>query len=189
MAKAPIPRPPNWNKIRKQVLERDNHTCQSCGSKPKSPHVHHIIPRDKGGNEELKNLITKCLGCHISEEYEEKERIKMSRVALTIIMIAAIGLILIPAAGAEAKSKFKIEVQICCVGSDSNDATIKVKLPDGSSTTKKVDLAKLAEQQDWDNVSVFIKLKHRYESFKVCLSGHGCQWGEPSQPVQFKGVH
>lgn len=105
-------------------------------------------------------------------------------------LLLSIALILaVSATGAEAKSKFKIEVQICCVSSDSGDATIKVKLPDGSSTTKKVDLAKLADQQDWDNVSIFIKLKHRYESFKVCLSGHGCKWGEPSQPVQFKGVH
>lgn len=113
-----------------------------------------------------------------------------TKVVLSLLpALLCIGLILIPAAQAEAKSKFKIEVQICCVGSDSNDATIKVKLPDGSSTTKKVDLAKLADQQDWDNVSIFIKLKHRYESFKVCLSGHGCKWGEPSQPVQFKGVH
>lgn len=72
MAKLITQPPPNWRIIRKQVLERDNYTCQSCGTKPKAPHVHHIIPRDKGGSEDLKNLITKCLGCHISEEYAEK---------------------------------------------------------------------------------------------------------------------
>ena len=104
--------------------------------------------------------------------------------AFTIAIVSASGLM---TQAVEAKSKFKIEVQICCVGSDSGDATIKVKLPDGSSTSKKVDLGKLAESQDWDNVSVFIKLKHKYESFKVCISGHGCQWGEAGEPVQFKG--
>lgn len=102
--------------------------------------------------------------------------------------LLCVGLILIPSLQAEAKSKFKIEVDICCVSSNSGSVNIKVKLPDGSSTSKKVNLAKLAESQDWDNVAVFIKLKHRYESFRVCVSGLGCQWGEAGDAVQFKGV-
>ena len=78
-------------------------------------------------------------------------------------LLLSIALILaVSATGAEAKSKFKIEVDICCASSDSGHAKIKVNLPDGSSTSKKVDLAKLAEAQDWDNVSIFIKLKHCY---------------------------
>ena len=107
---------------------------------------------------------------------------------LFCLALVAVGLIIVPSQ-AEAKSKFKIEVQICCANSDSGSAKIKVKLPDGSSTSKKVNLAKLAEDQDWDNVSVFVKLKHRYESFKVCVSGLGCQWGAADEgPVQFKGL-
>jgi hypothetical protein len=109
----------------------------------------------------------------------------MKALVFLLIGLVAVGLIAVPA---EAKSKFKIEVQICCASSDSGSVKIKVKLPDGTSTSKKVNLAKLAEAQDWDNVAVFIKLKHRYESFKVCISGH-CQWGEAGDPVVFKGFH
>lgn len=106
-------------------------------------------------------------------------------VAFAVVLLAGVFSVV----EVQAKSKFKIEVDICCVSSDSGTAKIKVKLPDGSSTSQKVNLAKLAEAQDWDNVAVFIKLKHRYESFRVCLSGYGCQWGEAGVPVQFKGVH
>jgi len=102
--------------------------------------------------------------------------------------ILILGLIVLPSQ-AEAKSSFKIEIQICCASSDSGNAKIKVKLPDGSSTSKKVNLGKLAGEQDWDNVSVFMKLKHRYESFRVCVSGLGCQWGNAGEPVQFKGFN
>ena len=110
------------------------------------------------------------------------------QLVFPLFCLVVVGLIIVPSQ-AEAKSKFKIEVQICCANSDSGNAKIKVKLPDGSSTSKKVNLGKLADQQDWDNVSVFIKLKHRYESFKVCVSGLGCQWGAADEgPVQFKGL-
>ena len=108
------------------------------------------------------------------------------KTILILVALIGIGLIIIvPAAQTEAK--FKINVQICCVGSDSGSVKIKAKLPDGTSTSKKVNLAKLADKQDWDNVDVFIKLKHRYESFRVCVTGLGCQWGEAGDPVQFKG--
>ena len=112
---------------------------------------------------------------------------KTTVVLSCLLTVLCIAVALTPTV--EAKSKFKIEVQICCADSDSGNVKIKVKLPDGSSTSKKVNLAKLAEDQDWDNVSVFIKLKHRYESFKVCVSGLGCQWGAADEgPVQFKGL-
>jgi len=58
------------NKIEKRmkrlVLERDNHTCQNCGSKEKVE-VHHICPKkksNKDSNHKLNNLITLCKSCH-----------------------------------------------------------------------------------------------------------------------------
>lgn len=123
-----------------------------------------------------------------SKQIGGKDPTLLLQFVLPLFCLVVIGLTLIPSQ-AEAKSKFKIEVQICCVNSDSDNAKIKVKLPDGSSTSKKVNLGKLAEQQDWDNVDIFIKLKHRYESFRVCVSGLECQWGEAGDPVQFKGFH
>jgi len=123
-----------------------------------------------------------------SKQIGRKNPTLLLQFVLPLFCLVVVGLILIPSQ-TEAKSKFKIEIQICCVNSDSGNAKIKVKLPDGSSTSKKINLGKLAEQQDWDNVDVIIKLKHRYESFRVCVSGLECQWGEAGVPVQFKGFH
>lgn len=55
----------------KPIFKRDNFYCQSCEKKFKKERltVHHIIPRDKGGNNEPSNLITLCHDCH--NEIEE----------------------------------------------------------------------------------------------------------------------
>ena len=53
-----------WRNVRHLVLKRDNHKCRVCGKKSSSQ-VHHIIPRRKGGDEELSNLITLCGRCHM----------------------------------------------------------------------------------------------------------------------------
>lgn len=50
-------------RLREQVLERDNYTCQSCKCQDKSLDTHHIIPRNEGGSETLDNLITYCHRC------------------------------------------------------------------------------------------------------------------------------
>ena len=117
----------------------------------------------------------------------EKAFSKRVQTALVLQVVFAVLCVSLITSGVEAKSKFKIEVDICCASSDSGNVKIKVKLPDGTSTSQKVNLAKLANEQDWDNVYTFIKLKHRYESFRVCVSGLGCQWGEAGDPVVFKG--
>ena len=136
----------------------------------------------------LRNEMSKMQKVNSNKDGKNKSTRTQTTVILSLVFAILIsGLILVPSQ-AEAKSKFTIEVQICCASSDSGSVKIKVKLPDGSSTSKKANLAKLAEAQDWDNVSVFIKLKHRYESFRVCVSGLGCQWGAADEgPVKFKG--
>lgn len=68
----------NWGKQRKAALNRDNHTCQICGRKPKHGEkrvvaVHHIKPyREFNGDyitaNELTNLITLCRRCHVNVE-------------------------------------------------------------------------------------------------------------------------
>jgi len=56
---------------RKQVLERDNYTCQICGEEGKSLHAHHPIKvRELIDNNlikyifDIRNGITLCLKCH-----------------------------------------------------------------------------------------------------------------------------
>ena len=60
----------NWNQKRRECLNRDNHTCQDCGT-TESLHVHHIQPlRTFDEPEEannLKNLVTLCETCHLSK--------------------------------------------------------------------------------------------------------------------------
>ena len=59
-------------KLRYQVLKRDNFKCCACGASPaKDPsvelHIDHIIPWSKGGESTLENLQTLCSKCNIGK--------------------------------------------------------------------------------------------------------------------------
>src|SRR5688572_809228 len=56
----------DWERVRRQVLRRDNQRCVSCHIKLLSADadIHHLMPRSMGGTDELSNLITLCDGCH-----------------------------------------------------------------------------------------------------------------------------
>ncbi len=50
---------------RKEVLRRDDHSCQARGCKrTRFLDVHHIKPRSKGGTNRIENLVTLCSNCH-----------------------------------------------------------------------------------------------------------------------------
>jgi HNH endonuclease len=53
-------------KIREFVIDRDEYKCVRCGNK-ENLHVHHIIPKEEGGKDVIKNLETLCQPCHIEE--------------------------------------------------------------------------------------------------------------------------
>lgn len=59
-----------WQELRQMTLERDGHTCQGCGANDRSLDIHHIIPRERGGQDTLRNLISLCTGCHRKAESE-----------------------------------------------------------------------------------------------------------------------
>ena len=65
---------PLWQKRRLEILNRDNFTCQICGCKDKTLHVHHLV-YEKGKmiwEYPDKLLITLCEECHEHEHiYEE----------------------------------------------------------------------------------------------------------------------
>jgi hypothetical protein len=54
--------------LRFRVLERDGFRCVYCGRNPKDDgvklEVDHIIPKSKGGQDTLDNLVTACSECN-----------------------------------------------------------------------------------------------------------------------------
>ncbi|MFA5404335.1 MAG: HNH endonuclease, partial [Ignavibacteria bacterium] len=52
---------------RKNILRRDNHKCQYCGSTVNLT-IDHIIPKSKGGDETWENLVTACIDVIIKKE-------------------------------------------------------------------------------------------------------------------------
>jgi len=49
---------------RKNILRRDGHRCQYCGSSSGSLTVDHIMPRSRGGEDSWENLVSACLRCN-----------------------------------------------------------------------------------------------------------------------------
>lgn len=51
---------------RKNIYERDNHTCQYCGKKfgTEDLNIDHVIPRSKGGKNTWENLVCSCIKCN-----------------------------------------------------------------------------------------------------------------------------
>ncbi len=54
---------------RKNVLVRDNHSCQYCGigvgkGKSKNTSIDHVIPRSRGGKTDYANCVTCCKNCN-----------------------------------------------------------------------------------------------------------------------------
>jgi 5-methylcytosine-specific restriction endonuclease McrA len=48
---------------RREVLHRDNHACQYCGS-GKRLTLDHVIPRSKGGQHTWNNVVAACESCN-----------------------------------------------------------------------------------------------------------------------------
>jgi len=57
-----------WQRVRREVLERDNYQCVVCGSDESGDvsrlHVHHVVPRRDGGLDVKSNLVTLCVVHH-----------------------------------------------------------------------------------------------------------------------------
>lgn len=58
-----------WIKIRKQVYQRDNNSCQHCGKTNCLLVAHHKIPYRISKDDNLNNLISLCSVCHTKEEW------------------------------------------------------------------------------------------------------------------------
>lgn len=58
---------PRWQKKRLEILERDKFTCQSCKSKTKTLHVHHVEYENNKNPWDYNSgiLQTLCKDCHL----------------------------------------------------------------------------------------------------------------------------
>ena len=57
----------HFRRHKKKAWMRDFLACQKCGVKLGYSHAdfHHILPRSKGGTDEVDNLVTVCRPCHV----------------------------------------------------------------------------------------------------------------------------
>jgi hypothetical protein len=61
---------PRWQRLRLEIMKRDDFSCQLCGSKTETLHVHHkyyLIGNDPWVYPD-ESLVTLCEGCHSQEE-------------------------------------------------------------------------------------------------------------------------
>lgn len=61
-------------KTRFSVFDRDNYTCRYCGRTTDSGitlEVDHVVPRAKGGGDEMENLVTSCFDCNRGKSAKE----------------------------------------------------------------------------------------------------------------------
>ena len=56
----------NYNNVRSYLMSREQGKCQFCGEsfEGRSAHIHHIIPRSKGGTDRVSNLAILHKECH-----------------------------------------------------------------------------------------------------------------------------
>jgi 5-methylcytosine-specific restriction endonuclease McrA len=50
---------------RRNIIQRDHHTCQYCGKSSGPVTVDHIIPKERGGLDSWENLTTACPSCNL----------------------------------------------------------------------------------------------------------------------------
>lgn len=61
MIKRPRPR---VNLTKREILRRDDYTCQYCGKKTTQLTIDHVIPRHAGGSNDWDNVVAACPPCN-----------------------------------------------------------------------------------------------------------------------------
>lgn len=58
-----------WRALRVQVLQRDS-WCRVCGVAP-ATHVDHVVPKARGGSDQMCNLQGLCQACHTNKTAQD----------------------------------------------------------------------------------------------------------------------
>lgn len=56
--------PSDWDKLRRDVLERHLNRCVNCQRADGPLEIHHIVPVSQGGSHQVPNLVPLCEDCH-----------------------------------------------------------------------------------------------------------------------------
>jgi 5-methylcytosine-specific restriction endonuclease McrA len=62
---------------RKNILTRDDHRCQYCGTRRGPMTIDHVIPRKQSGGDTWENLVTACVKCNNKKGDRTPERAGM----------------------------------------------------------------------------------------------------------------
>jgi len=65
-----------WEYLSRQIIKRDDYTCQLCGKTNCVLHTHHIIPYRISKDNSSTNLITLCDSCHTKIENKIRRILK-----------------------------------------------------------------------------------------------------------------
>lgn len=63
---------------RRNLLERDRHTCQYCNYKGEELTLDHVLPRSRGGDDSWENLVTACVRCNVKKGNRTPKEANMS---------------------------------------------------------------------------------------------------------------
>lgn len=78
-----------WQAARQAALRRDGYRCADCGRADDGAlHVHHVVPRDLGGEDDLANLVVLCPGCHAARHPRLQMRMAGSRMRGWVLRLA-----------------------------------------------------------------------------------------------------
>jgi 5-methylcytosine-specific restriction protein A len=76
-----------WTRIRKAILERDCHLCQTCrraGRVTNANIVDHILSKSKGGTDDERNLEAICKLHHDKKTLEEQGKTYKGKVSIGV---------------------------------------------------------------------------------------------------------
>lgn len=74
-----------WDKVRALALQRDRHLCIPClaGGRPTpATQVDHIMPKAKGGTDDLANLQSICTPCHEAKTLTDEGKRQRKTIGL-----------------------------------------------------------------------------------------------------------
>ena len=73
-----IKRPrPHVKLTKREILRRDNYTCQYCGSRLPYLTIDHVVPRRLGGQHQWNNVVAACPSCNHRKGGRTPEQVQM----------------------------------------------------------------------------------------------------------------